>query len=336
LNPQLQAETQALIRSWAGYDRGWLRDYLVSGVEDPRVNLQSVLSRHFLAQRIAPGRFALLQREELRFASVVAWLRRVLARPDGADAVDGLSRALARGADNLDGLEIPRFVSLTFQGLPSASDGVDIPNYLERGSAADWARLCDRPDLFLGLWRNALGTLPAAGLRVFEPACGSANDYRFLDQCGLARHLDYVGIDLCTANIENARQLFPGVRFMEGNVLALPFGDRAFDVCVVHDLFEHLSLEALELALDEVGRVTRDALCLGWFRLHEGMEHVVNRVDDYHANLLSLPRLREGLAARGFASQWVHLGTFCRQELRADAYHNPNAYTAIAERSGAA
>jgi hypothetical protein len=42
------------------HDAGMLRDYLVAGVEDPRLNLQSVLSRHFLARALTGERFRAL------------------------------------------------------------------------------------------------------------------------------------------------------------------------------------------------------------------------------------------------------------------------------------
>ena len=41
-------ETERLKKSWMRYDRATLRDYLVQDVEDPRINVQSILTRHFL------------------------------------------------------------------------------------------------------------------------------------------------------------------------------------------------------------------------------------------------------------------------------------------------
>ena len=49
IEPSLQEESDKLARSWMQHDAGMLRDYLVAGVEDPRLNVQSVLSRHFLS-----------------------------------------------------------------------------------------------------------------------------------------------------------------------------------------------------------------------------------------------------------------------------------------------
>ena len=73
------------------------------------------------------------------------------------------------------------------------------------------------------------------------------------------RHANFI------INIENARARFPNVRFKVGNAFELHWPDKAFDYCVVHDLFEHLSLEGLHTAVREVCRVTRQGLCVSFF-----------------------------------------------------------------------
>ena len=50
MRDSLKAESSKLERSWMRHDSDKLRHYLVSGVEDPRINAQSILSRHFLLQ----------------------------------------------------------------------------------------------------------------------------------------------------------------------------------------------------------------------------------------------------------------------------------------------
>ncbi len=64
IGPTLQEESDKLARSWMQHDAAWLRDYLVAGVEDPRVNLQSVLSRHFLMHALTGERFSALMEQE--------------------------------------------------------------------------------------------------------------------------------------------------------------------------------------------------------------------------------------------------------------------------------
>jgi len=162
---------------------------------------------------------------------------------------------------------------------------------------------------------------------VVEPACGSANDYRFIDAYGLTRLLDYTGMDLCEKNVLNARELFPGAHFACGNAFALPFPDRSFDLCFVHDLFEHLSLEGMEQAVAEVCRVTRAGICVGFFNMHEIAEHRVVPDEDYYWNDLSLVRTRESFVQLGFTGQAIHVGTYLRDRTGCAETHNPNAYT---------
>ena len=64
IQPSLQEESDKLTRSWMQHDAGMLRDYLVGGVEDPRLNVQSVLSRHFLTHTLTGERFGALMEQE--------------------------------------------------------------------------------------------------------------------------------------------------------------------------------------------------------------------------------------------------------------------------------
>jgi SAM-dependent methyltransferase len=184
-------------------------------------------------------------------------------------------------------------------------------------------------EAFRKLWHKALAAeIPARKpLSVLEPACGSANDYRFLHAYGLARLVNYTGFDLCAKNIENARALFPGVSFAVGNVFEIAAPDKAFDLCFVHDLFEHLSLEGMQAAVREVCQVTRQGLCIGFFSMDEIRDHQVRPVEEYHWNRLSMARMRGLFADWGFAAQVVHIGAFLRQQIGCEQTHNPNAYT---------
>jgi ubiquinone/menaquinone biosynthesis C-methylase UbiE len=139
--------------------------------------------------------------------------------------------------------------------------------------------------------------------------------------------VNYTGFDLCAKNIENARALFPGVSFAVGNVFEIAAPDKAFDLCFVHGLFEHLSLEGMQAAVREVCRVTRQGLCIGFFNMDEIRDHQVRPVEEYHLNRLSMARMRGLFADWGFAAQVVHIGAFLRQQIGCEQTHNPNAYT---------
>ena len=340
--PSLRDESGKLARSWMRHEPGMLRDYLVAGVEDPRLNVQSILSRHFIARAFTAERFAALMEQEYRFAAAMNWLVALAGRLVDADELQVVRHALKRGADNAEGIEIPEFMVQTFAALPAVASDLSIPNYVEsflggtevgRGQAK-----LHQPslDIFRNLWNQTLApesplhqlsTLNPQLLSVLEPACGSANDYRFLCAYGLARLVNYTGFDLCRTNIENAHALCPAAVFAVGNVFEIPAPDKAFDLCFVHDLFEHLSLEGMETAVREICRVTRRGLCVGFFNMDEVRDHDVRPVEDYHWNLLSMARMRELFAACGFTSQVVHVATFLRQRIGCDRTHNPKAYT---------
>jgi SAM-dependent methyltransferase len=337
MEPALQEETERLARSWLRHEAGMLRDYLVAGVEDPRLNVQSVLSRHFLARALTGERFSALMEQEYRFAAAMNWLAGLGERLPDAGELALVLHALRRGSDNAEGIEIPHFLLETFAALPAGAGALTVPNYIEAFLSGGEAGI-HRPsfDTFRLLWNRALvaerllpqlSTLNPEPLSVLEPACGSANDYRFLHAYGLGRLVNYTGFDLCPANVENARAQFPAVHFEVGNVFEIAAADKAFDLCFVHDLFEHLSPAGLQAAVNEVCRVTRRGLCLSFFNMDEVSEHDVRPVDEYHWNRLSMARMKELFARCGFAAQVLHIGTFLRQQTGCEQTHNPNAYT---------
>ena len=341
MNEELLLETEKLTRSWVRHESAWLRDYLIAGVEDPRINLQSILSRHFLIRKLFPDRFELLMNHEYRFAAVLDWLLREANQPGDSETKAVILDALRKNSDNAEGLEIPGFVLQTFASLPAATDGCAVPNYLEaflNAPGPSNQKASDSPlNTFSAIWTTALGSEMAAlaqtqdpiALTLLEPACGSANDYRFLHDYGLARFFEYFGFDLCVRNIENARALFPEVRFETGNVFEISSPSKAFDLCIIHDLFEHLSLSGLDRAVQEVCRVTRTGICVGFFQMDEIPDHIVRPVDDYHWNLLSLARMKALFASHGFVAQAIHIGTFLSCHTGCQQTHNPNAYTIL-------
>lgn len=349
MREMLQQETDKLVRSWAQHDPSWLNSYLVAGVEDPRVNVQSILTRHFLIRELSGDRYTDLMAQEYRFAAALNWLLK-LGRPvPDAEEMASILFALKRGADNAEGMELPLFLVQTFANLPCIANDCSIPNYIEsflavRALPPDWPKTVE-PILntFQRLWRQTLGakrsvlpqsaqevsrvTNPETRPSLLEPACGSANDYRFLAAYGIAPWFDYTGFDLCVNNIENARALFPQIRFETGNVFEIQAPDKSYDLCIVQDLLEHLSLEGMHTAVDEICRVTRRGICLGFFQMDEIRDHLVRPTEDYYWNLLSMRKMRELFAQHGFTGEVFHLGTFLDHQVGCEETHNPNAYT---------
>lgn len=308
------------------YDASMLRDYLVADVEDPRLNIQSILSRHFLLEQLgAAEKFTTLREHEFRFAIFTNWLLRLARKHFDDESKAELLFALQKSADNFEGTPIPPAISKTFQQLKTAP----IPNYIEQ-SLATTTSFENLLNTFQHLWNQTLATETFPKISVVEPACGSANDYRFLDAYGLSRFLDYAGFDLCEKNIQNAREMFPAVRFEVGNAMHLTLPDKSIDCCFVHDLFEHLSIEAMERSLAETCHVTRSAMALNFFSMHEAEDHIIRPVDNYHWNIVSLDKIRDLLTSHGFEIQSIHIPTFLKTCFAHNETHNPNAYTLIA------
>jgi ubiquinone/menaquinone biosynthesis C-methylase UbiE len=333
MNERLELETKKLADSWMRHEAAWLQDYLVGSVEDPRLNVPSVLTRHFLIEALTQDLHASLMEEELRFAVCLTWLLKQMELGAGADDFAAIHHGLRVGSDNAEGLLLPEYLGETFARQQSAGETASGPVYLEgvltRLAEASEPGLRDAPELgfFMHEWRRILAALEPSGLKVVEPACGSANDYRAIAACGLERLIDYHGFDLCEKNVANARALHPETHFDVGNVFEIAAGDRAFDLLIVHDLFEHLSPEGLERAVGEVCRVTRAKLSAGFFNMHEDGRHIVRPVEDYHWNTLDAETTRGLFEAAGFEVQIISIDAFLRQAFRCTDQHNPRAYT---------
>lgn len=334
----LRLETEKLVRSWMRHDEPFLRDYLVADVEDPRINVQSILSRHFVIATLFGNRFEELMLQELRFAVAMDWLAQLAKHDGGQEERQAVLHALNFGADNAEGVEIPGFVIQTFASLPVSVGEMRIRNYIQEVLTSSDVK--PRPqtgdansfNTVLELWRVVLATESAPRISLLEPACGSANDYRFLEGYGIARLVDYTGFDLCEKNVANARALFPQTRFEVGNVFEIAAANQSVDLCFVHDLLEHLSLVGLERAIAELCRVARLGLCIHFFQMDEMPEHIVRPVGEYHVNTLSLAKTEALFAQHGFTVQPLHIGSYLRQRVGCHETHNPDAYTFLAFR----
>jgi SAM-dependent methyltransferase len=284
------------------------------------------------------NRFAELMLHELRFATAMNWLAKFAKQSGDTDERQAILHALERGADNAEGIQIPHFIAQTFTSLPVRAGEMTVPNYLRDSLSVAHAvqgqlqSNSGRLDIFLGLWNATLSAETPRRVSVLEPACGSANDYRFLEACGIARLIDYTGFDLCEKNVANARAMFPRARFEAGNVFDIAAADRAFDLCFAHDLLEHLSPAGLERAVTELCRVTRHGICVGFFQMDEMPEHIVRPVDEYHVNTLSLAKTKALFAQHGFGVQALHIGSYLRWRIDCAETHNHNAYTFLAFR----
>jgi SAM-dependent methyltransferase len=331
MEEHFKLETECLTRSWMRYDKVTLRDYLVEDVEDPRINIQSILTRHFLIERLFGERYDDLKEHELRFSMVMNWLLKLLKKQIRVDQLQAVLDALLSGEDKAEGLKIPSYISETFNTLA-------LPNYV--CDLLNWAPVetTEVPvqeylmSTFQTIWREVLTAEQPQHISVLEPACGSANDYRFIETFGIARLLDYTGFDLCEKNIHNAKQMFADICFKIDNALEINEKDNGFDYCFVHDLFEHLSIEAIEVAISEICRVTRQVICIGFFNMYDGDQHVVRAINDYHWNKLSAVRTKAVFERHVSEVRIIHIDTFLVSKFGCGDTHNKNAYMFIVKK----
>jgi ubiquinone/menaquinone biosynthesis C-methylase UbiE len=287
-----------LKRWWNRASPEALDRYLVSGYQNPRINLQSIIVRHFLVRRI--------------FGT----------DPD----LEGLMAAEVAFA-----IELNEELRVTAEKL-----GVTMGAYLDREKAADVRRveesIADREAAFADRWRAALEGRSGARLAVLELACGSANDYRAFAEYGIADHLDYLGIDLTPKNIDNARRRFPGIGFEVGDITALDAADASFDYVIAFDIFEHLSPEAIEHALDEATRVARRGLALTFFNMDDIAEHQITPRGVYYWNKLSRSTMEARLRPAFPTIESIRIGTWLSSQHGYERTYNSHAVTMFAER----
>ncbi len=323
---QIEAENAALRWSWDRYPEDHLDSYLVAGVEDPRINIQSILTRGLLSDSLFPNAYTGLIREELRFGAVLTWLLREIQR--GHCRSDILTKIEAG-----DFHAMPRFIAETATWL--RSDACPVPDYITMAldpTGLDESNSLLSPlveKLFCDIWSQHFAGCPISSVRILEPACGSANDYRIIHQSGLARLIHYVGLDISQKNIANAHRRFPDVDFRVGSILNSELPSDAFDYVFVHDLFEHLSGDGIVLALSEIIRLARREAWVHLFNSKPTGEHVIVPAEHYHQNTISCEALRLLGQRCGCETEVIMIADFLRDQFGWQDYYNPRAATLL-------
>lgn len=291
-----RAERFLLERTWAAGSAEMLDAYLVAGYQNPRINLQSILVRHFLVSKLIGSELDGLMDDEIRFAI-------------------GLNEAIRLRAAEL-GVRMGSYLN------PAKYEAVRHVDEV----------IADRQMEFQDRWRATLGDRRLAPLQVLELACGSANDYRAFVEAGLAVHLDYRGVDLAAKNIANARRRFPDASFEVADVVDLPYPDGSFDYVVASDLFEHLSPKAMAQALDQAARLARRGLALTFFNMSDVADHEVQRRRAYHWNLLSRSRVEDRLRRDFGVLTVIPIARWLKDRFGYGHSYNPRAWSIFAER----
>jgi SAM-dependent methyltransferase len=289
-----------LKRWWSHASPEALDRYLVSGYQNPRINLQSIIARHFLVRRIFG--------------------------PDAADLERLMSDEVAFA------IELNEELRVTAEKLDVAMGAYLDPEKAEAVRRVEES-IADRETAFAERWRDALDGRTGTRLAVLELACGSANDYRAFAEYGFADHLDYLGIDLTPKNIENARRRFPGTRFEVGDITALDAPDASFDYVIAFDIFEHLSPDAIERALDEATRVSRRGLALTFFNMRDIAAHQITQRGVYHWNRLSRSTMEARLRPEFPVIESIRIAPWLSSEHGYTRTYNPHAVTIFAERA---
>ena len=102
-------------------------------------------------------------------------------------------------------------------------------------------------------WRRAtVGEAVREGDYVLDACCGTGDLALAASKAGAA---GVVGLDFSERMLERARRKAPGLEFVQGDVLSLPFDDGHFDSAVVG--FGVRNVDDLEKALGELRRVLR-------------------------------------------------------------------------------
>jgi len=323
-------ESERLGRAWMQYDSEELDRYLVTDAEDPRINVQSIISRAFLIDTIFPNEFTSLIREELRFGICLSFLLRAVkdshaSRPELLDAIQNES-------ETCGDVIIPVYLRKAYELISCEQQGID--DYISQAliDALNDENLWlpgSAMSTFERIWQRVLSERQEACISVLEPACGSANDYRYLHRFGVSRLVNYTGFDICEKNIANACCRFSDIGFEVADVLDMPYEDKSFDYLFIHDLFEHLSPRALKMALGEIARVTRKQACLSFFNMADIKESIITQSGQYYWNTLSLSRIEEQLMDLARDIDVVGIDSFLQTNYDCSDYHNKEAYTVI-------
>ena len=222
-------ETEKLKGTWQKHTSSTLRDYLVKDVEDPRINVQSILTRHWLIKQLFGEKFEFLMEHEIRFAIVMNWLLLLLKKNIRTNQLQSILYSLIEKQKDAYGIEIPPYISETFSMLSMPNYICDALN-LPASDSAEGIIPEYLISTFGRIWKEILADERHEKISVLESACGSANDYRFIDAFGIGKFLDYAGIDLCEKNVCNAKRMFPEIDFKVGNAIEIQAGDKEYDL----------------------------------------------------------------------------------------------------------
>ncbi|MFH1590546.1 MAG: class I SAM-dependent methyltransferase [archaeon] len=108
-------------------------------------------------------------------------------------------------------------------------------------------------------------------------------------------NVDYTGMELNHRQVTINRKRLPGINFVQGNILKLDSPDASYDLVYSRHIFEHLSLKAMNIAINEVLRVAKNNAVLVFFSMDDISDHINVPIRQYHCNLLSKSKIEHYL-----------------------------------------
>lgn len=129
-------------------------------------------------------------------------------------------------------------------------------------------------------------------LKLLDVPCGNGTDYEYIFS---NLPLEYEGLELNPKQVKLNRERLLGGNFQIGDIMGLKAPDCSYDIVYCRHIFEHLSLDAMDLALKETYRVARKFLLYVFFSMEDIPEHKEIPVRLYHCNVLSKRRIEQRL-----------------------------------------
>ena len=107
---------------------------------------------------------------------------------------------------------------------------------------------------------------------MIDLGCGPGQTSYFLSNCGV-RNL--TGIDLAPQMIDNAKTLFPGINFLAGDMLDLPYLDETVGSAIAFYAIVNFDINGVSLVLKEAFRALKNGgEFLFSFHIGEGVKHM--------------------------------------------------------------
>lgn len=139
------------------------------------------------------------------------------------------------------------------------------------------------------------------GVSVVDLGSGGGLQYAALKE--YVGEIDYIGIDITPRHVQFASEMFPEVRFEEGDAANLSFEDKAFDISLIRHVIEHHPKEKAEQILNEAFRVAAKCVLILFFIPPKEMEEDViekRKKSGFYLNTYSKKWIDRQIKEHGF------------------------------------